>query len=185
MSGDNIMNNKIFKSLQYSNCYMNTSQFNIFDVTIPCNSVIYIDVCENTMYICSRFPNYSGDAKNVILNVTWYDYEMHTIGTTTIKNCDASIALFEAWKSASMPHVRKIRHEMTMRDYEKMMKHDRKKKSGSGGVRLSAKSDEYTTDSLRYKQVTEPAYWASMGIGYNGRPCTNSGNASVVASNIR
>ena len=72
-----------------------------------------------------------------------------------------------------------------MRDYQNMMKHDRKKKSGSGGVRLSAKSDEYTTDSLHYKQVTEPAYWASMGIGYNGRPCTNSGNASVVASNIR
>ena len=94
MSGGNIMNDKIFKSLQYSNCYMNTAQFNIFDVTIPCNSVIYIDVCENTMYICSRFPNYSGDAKNVILNVTWYDYEMHTIGTTTIKNCDASIALY-------------------------------------------------------------------------------------------
>ena len=179
------MNDKIFKSLQYSNCYMNTAQFNIFDVTIPCNSIIYIDVCENTMYICSRFPNYSGDAKNVILNVTWYDYEMHTIGTTTIKNCDASIALFEAWKAANMPHARKIRHNITMRDYENMMKHDRKKKSGSGGVRLSAKSDEYTTDSLHYKQVTEPAYWASMGIGYNGRPCTNSGNASITASNIR
>ena len=179
------MNDKIFKSLQYSNCYMNIAQFNIFDVTIPYNSVIYIDVCENTMYICSRFPNYSGDAKNVILNVIWYDYEMHTIGTTTLKNCDASIALFDAWKSASMPHARRIRRNITMRDYENMMKHDRKKKSGSGGVRLSAKSDEYTTDSLHYKQVTEPAYWASMGIGYNGRPCTNSGNASVVASNIR
>ena len=179
------MNDKIFKSLQYSNCYMNTAQFNIFDVIIPCNSVIYIDVYENTMYICSRFPNYSGDAKNVILNVTWYDYEMHTIGTTTIKNCDASIALFEAGKSASMRHARRIRRNITMRDYENMMKHDRKKKSGSGGVRLSAKSDEYTTDRLRYNQVTEPAYGASMGIGNNGRPGTNSGNASVVASNIR
>ena len=178
MSGGELMNDKIFKPLQYSNCYMNTAQFNIFDVTIPCNSVIYIDTCENTMYICSRFPNYSGDAKNVILNVTWYDYEMHTIGTTTIKNCDASIALFDAWKSASMPHARKIRRNITMRDYENMMKHDRKKKSGSGGVRLSAKSDEYTTDSLRYKQVTESAYWANLSN-------SKSGNASVVASNIR
>ena len=172
------MNDKIFKSLQYSNCYMNTAQFNIFDITIPCNSVIYIDVCENTMYICSRFPNYSGDAKNVILNVTWYDYEMHTIGTTTIKNCDASIALFEAWKSASMPHTRKIRHEMTMRDYEKMMDHPRKNKRGTGGVRLSEKTDEYTTDSLHYKQVTESAYWANLSN-------SKSGNASVVASSIR
>ena len=172
------MNDKIFKSLQYSNCYMNTAQFNIFDITIPCNSVIYIDVCENTMYICSRFPNYSGDAKNVILNVTWYDYEMHTIGTTTLKNCDASIALFEAWKSASMPHTRKIRHEMTMRDYEKMMDHPRKNKRGTGGVRLSEKTDEYTTDSLHYKQVTESAYWANLSN-------SKSGNASVVASSIR
>ena len=172
------MNDKIFKPLQYSNCYMNTAQFNIFDVIIPCNSVIYVDVCENIMYICSRFPNYSGDAKNVILNVTWYDYEMHTIGTTTIKNCDASIALFEAWKSASMPHTRKIRHEMTMRDYEKMMDHPRKNKRGTGGVRLSEKTDEYTTDAVRYKQVTECAYWANLNN-------SKSGNASVVASSIR
>ena len=172
------MNDKIFKPLQYSNCYMNTAQFNIFDVTIPCNSVIYIDVCENTMYICSRFPNYSGDAKNVILNVTWYDYEMHTIGSTTLKNCDASIALFNAWKSASMPHTRKIRHEMTMRDYEKMMEHPRKNKRGTGGVRLSEKTDEYTTDAVRYKQVTECAYWANLND-------SKSGNASVVASSIR
>ena len=172
------MNNKIFKSLQYSNCYMNIAQFNIFDVTIPCNSVIYVDVCENTMYICPHFPNYSGDAKNVILNVTWYDYEMHTIGTTTLKNCDASIALFNAWKSASMPHTRKIRHEMTMRDYEKMMDHPRKNKRGTGGVRLSEKTDEYTTDAVRYKQVTECAYWANLND-------SKSGNASVVASSIR
>ena len=173
------MNDKIFKPLQYSNCYMNTAQFNIFDVTIPCNSVIYIDVCENTMYICSRFPNYSGNAKNVILNVIWYDYEMHTIGTTTIKNCDASIALFNAWKSASMPHARRIRRNITMRDYENMMQDCiRRKKSGSGGVRLSAKSDEYTTDNLHYKQVTESAYWANLSN-------SKSGNASVVASNIR
>ena len=178
MSGGELMNDKIFKSLQYSNCYMNTVQFNIFDVTIPCNSVIYIDVYENTMYICSRFPNYSGDAKNVILNVTWYDYEMHTIGSTTLKNCDASINLFNAWKSASMPHTRKIRHEMTMRDYENMMDHSRKKKSATGGVRLSEKTDEYTTDAVRYKQVTECAYWANLNN-------SKSGNASVVASSIR
>ena len=170
------MNDKIFKSLQYSNCYMNTAQFNIFDVTIPYNSVIYIDVCENTMYICSRFPNYSGNAKNVILNVTWYDYEMHTIGTTTLKNCDASIALFNAWKSASMPHARKPQQTINLNSM--MQDCIRRKKSGSGGVRLSAKSDEYTTDSLHYKQVTESAYWANLSN-------SKSGNASVVASNIR
>ena len=179
------MNTKIFKKLSIDNCYINTMQFSIYDIIIPANCVIYNDTSESTLYICPHFPNYAGKPENVSLRVIWYDYEMRAIGDTFLKNCDISIALFNAWIAASKPHTRKIRHEMTMRDYEKMMKHDRKKKSGSGGVRLSAKSDEYTTDSLRYKQVTEPAYWASMGIGYNGRPCTNSGNASVVASSIR
>lgn len=171
------MNNKIFKPLQYTNCYINTAQFNIYDMIIPQNSISYIDTCENTMYICSYFPNYSGSAENVILNVVWYDYETRTVGITTLKNCDASIALFEAWKSASKPHARKITHNITLRDYESMMKHDRKKKSGSGGVRL-LQNCEYTTDNLRYKQVTESAYWANLS---NSR----SGNASVVASNIK
>ena len=65
-----------------------------------------------------------------------------------------------------------------MRDYENMMKHDRKNKRGTGGVRLSEKTDEYTTDAVRYKQVTELAYWANLSD-------SKSGNASVVASSIR
>lgn len=172
------MNSIIFKPLQYPNCYINMAQFNIYDMTIPQNSVIYIDTCEKTMYICTHFPNYNGDAKNVVLNVAWYDLELQTIGATTFKNNTVSIALFNAWKNANKPHARKIHHELQFCDYENMMKHDRKKKSGSGGVRLSAKSDEYTTDNLRYKQVTECAYWANLNN-------SKSGNASVVASNIR
>ena len=172
------MNTKIFKKLSIDNCYINTMQFSIYDITIPANCVIYNDTSERTLYICPHFPNYAGKPENVNLRVVWYDYEMHTIGSTTIKNCDASIALFEAWKSASMPHARKIRHEMTMRDYEKMMDHPCKNKRGTGGVRLSEKTDEYTTDSLHYKQVTESAYWANLSN-------SKSGNASVVASSIR
>ena len=160
-------------------------QFSIYDITIPANCVIYNDTSERTLYICPHFPNYAGKPENVSLRVIWYDYEMHTIGDTFLKNCDISIALFNAWITANKPRARKIRHEMTMRDYEKMMDHPRKNKRGTGGMCLSEKTDEYTTDAVRYKQVTESAYWASMGIGYNGRPCTNSGNASVVASNIR
>lgn len=155
---------------------MNTSQFNIYDVTIPANSVIYIDTCENTMYICTHFPNYAGSPENVTLRVLWYDYEMHTIGDTFLHN-DISTSLFSAWIAASKPHARKIVRQTTFADYENMMKHSRRKKSGSGGVRLM-KNCEYTTDSLRYKQVTEPAYWANLNN-------SKSGNASVVASNIR
>ena len=153
-------------------------QFSIYDITIPANCVIYNSVSENTLYICPHFPDYAGKPENVNLRVIWYDYEMRTIGDTFLKNCDISIALFNAWINASKPHTRKIRHETTMRDYEKMMDHPRNKKSATGGVRLSAKSDEYTTDAVRYKQVTECAYWANLNN-------SKSGNASVVASSIR
>ena len=172
------MNTKIFKKLSIDNCYINIMQFAIYDITIPANCVIYNDTLESTLYICPHFPNYAGKPENVNLRVIWYDYEMHTIGDTFLKNCDISIALFNAWIAASKPHARKIRHEITMRDYEKMMDHPRKKKSATGGVRLSAKSDEYTTDAVRYKQVTECAYWANLND-------SKSGNASVVASSIR
>lgn len=169
---------KLFKKLSIENCYINIMQFSIFDITIPANCVIYNDVRESVLYICTHFPNYAGKPENVVLRVIWYDYEMHTIGDTFVKNCDVSIALFNAWIASSKPHARKITHKMTMRDYENMMKHDRKHKRGTGGVRLSEKSDEYTTDAIRYKQVTECAYWANLDDA-------KSGKASVVASSIR
>ena len=172
------MHTKIFKKLSIDNCYINTMQFSIYDITIPANCVIYNDISESTLYICPHFPDYAGKPENVNLRVIWYDYEMHTIGDTFLKNCDISIALFNAWINASKPHTRKIRHEITMRDYEKMMDHPRKNKRGTGGVRLSEKTDEYTTDAVRYKQVTECAYWANLNN-------SKSGNASVVASSIR
>lgn len=170
------MNEKIFKALSIGNCYMNTAQFNIFDVIIPVNSIIYCDVLESTLYICTCFPNYAGNPKNVTLHVIWYDYEMHTIGDTFLHN-DISSAMFSAWLNASKPRTKKIMHKNSFADYKNMMKHERKKKSSSGGVRLT-KNCEYTTDNLHYKQVTESAYWANLSN-------CKSGNASVVASNIR
>ena len=116
-------------------------QFFIYDITIPANCVIYNDTSESTLYICPHFPNYAGKPENVNLRVIWYDYKMRAIGDTFLKNCDISIALFNAWITASKPHARKIRHKITMRDYEKMMDHPRNKKSATGGVRLSSRID--------------------------------------------
>ena len=168
-------NNKLFKPVTY-NCFMNIAQFNIYDIIIPANSMIYIDTCETTMYICTHFPNYAGDPENVTLRVLWYDYEMRTIGDTFLHN-DISVNLFCAWINASKPRTKKIIHKDNFSDYENMMRHSRRKKSGSGGVRIM-KNCDYTTDNLRYKQVTEPAYWANLNNA-------KSGNASVVASSIR
>lgn len=156
-----------------AHCYINAAQFHLLGETIPAHSIIYNARNESTIYICTRFPNYEGDSNNVVLRVIWYDYEMHTIGDTFLKGCYASI-LFDAWVKAGKP--KSFRQQCV--NYERMMDHPRKKKHGTGGVRLSAKSDEYTTDSLRYKQVTEAAYWENLGN-------IKSGNASVVASNIR
>lgn len=151
------MNNNIFKKLK-NNCYINIKQFNIYDITIPSHCVIYNDTQDNTLYICTHFPNYAGKPENINLHVVWYDYKFHTVGDAYIKNCEISIALFNAWKNASKPRSRKIRREITMHDYEKMMEHTRKKKSATGGVRLSSRINEITTDNLRYKQNSIYAY---------------------------
>lgn len=161
------MNMKIFKKLSIDNCYMNTMQFALYDITIPTNCVIYNDIQESTLYICQHFPNYAGKPENVNLRVIWYDYEMRAIGDTFLKNCDISIALFNAWKNASKPHARKIRHEITMHDYERMMDHPRKKKSSTDGVRLSSRIDAQTTDAIRYKQNSVYAYYSQYLHAYD------------------
>lgn len=141
-----------------NDCYMNKRQIKIYDTIIPCNTICYIANNEKTIYFCAHFPkNYNGNPKNIILNVVWYDYELRTIGITTLKNCDVSIALYNAWIKANKPRPQKIHHENTLRDYEKMMGHSHVKKS-SGGVRLSSRLDETTTDNLRYKQNSVYAY---------------------------
>lgn len=172
------------KPIKYhNNCYITTKQFKLRDITIPKNTIAYYAQNEGVIYFCAHFPRYNGKAQNIFLRVAYFDFAMRQVNECVIQNCVASVSLVNAWKSASMPHAQKPQQTINLNSM--MQDCIRRKKSGSGGVRLSAKSDEYTTDSLRYKQVTEPAYWASMGIGYNGRPCINSGNASVIASNIR
>ena len=172
------------KPIKYhSNCYITTKQFKLRDITIPKNTIAYYAQNEGVIYFCAHFPRYNGKVQNIFLRVAYFDFAMRQVNECVIQNCVASVSLVNAWKSASMPHAQKPQQTINLNSM--MQDCIRRKKSGSGGVRLSAKSDEYTTDSLRYKQVTEPAYWASIGIGYNGRPCTNSGNASVTASNIR
>ena len=165
----------IYRTSAYT-CMLCNAQFDIVGVTIPRGALLCYDRENRQAYFCTRFPkNYAGSPSSVILNVLWYDCDLHEIGSTTLKNCDISIALYNAWLNASKPKTRRVRHEI---DYERMMDHDRKNKRGTGGVRLSAKSDEQTTDALHYNQVTEAAYWANLNN-------SKSGNASVVARSIR
>lgn len=173
------MNNKLFKKLSIDNCFIIIKQFNLYDITIPKNTIAYYSKYEKTWYFCTRFPrNYNGKAENVTLSVLWYDCTMRTIGDTMLKNCDVSIALYESWINASKPHTCKIYHEMTQKDYEQLMHQPSKKKKQTGGVRLSEKSDEYTTDNIQYKQNTLYAYYANLDNA-------KSGSASMIATSIR
>lgn len=182
------MNNKLFSliyRMRYTTknkreknliCALINAPIKIAGEIFPKNTILCYDSENKIAYFCLHFPKYQGDVKNVILHVTWYDCDLCEIGGTILKNCPVSIALFKAWNFANTPRSQKV--DMN-NDYEQMMQECiLKKKHGTGGVRLSAKSDEYTTDSLRYKQVTEAAYWANL------KNC-RSGNASVVASSIR
>lgn len=170
------MNNKKIKSLLIPNCYIVVNQFSIYDLYIPKNAIIYNNKREKTMYICTHFPTkYNGKAENVRLNVSWYDYETRNIGTITIKN-HISTALYESWINASRPHTHKIHHEMTDKDYEKLMYQPTKKKKQTGGVRLSKNSDIFT-DGIKYKQNSVYAYYENLDN-------FKSGNASMIALRV-
>lgn len=163
------MNKKLFKPLAHHNCYLTSKQFRLFDVIIPKNCVVYCAPKEKTLYFCLKMPRYNGAAKNAILHVLWYDYEAHTIGDTIISNCNISIAMVESWNEACRPHERKIYQG---ENYEQLMKHDRKKKSQTGGRRLYADASNCVTNSISFNEHTELAHWCY-------RP------ASLVASSIR
>ena len=48
-----------------------------------------------------------------------------------------------------------------------MMDHPRKKKSATGGVRLSSRIDEQTTDAIRHKQNSIYAYYSQYLHAYD------------------
>lgn len=161
-------------------CCILTQQYTIHGVTFPKNTVVFPD--DSTIFLCYKFPNYHGNSKKVYLQV-WFlhgnDMQMAEISDKI------TCVLFNAWEKAGRPLPVYKKSEMSMRDYENAMKHDRKKKSGSGGIRLRG-NEIVPENQMRYKQVTEPAYWAYMGVdSFTGVSCKNSGNASVVASRIR
>lgn len=179
------MQKNIFEKLSAPRCYITRTQVYFYDFVVRANSVIYVDSAQ-ILWTCDRFPNYAGNPKNVRLQASYFDLQTHEIGRAFIQGCRASIALFTAWKGANKPHTRRMECALTDADFADLMRHDRKHKRGTGGVRLSAKVDATITDSLRYNQVTEPAYWANIGVNsYTGETCKNSGNASLVAANIK
>lgn len=143
-------------------------QLTIKGVTIPANTIYYIE--DNVYYFCAAFPrNYQGIYHNARLKFVWYDATSDTIGDTVLSRCKVSRECYKAFLKHNKKVVpRKIHHEP---NYERMMSHARKKKNGSGGVRLI--NDAQINPPMKWREVTEEAHWAF------------SGNASIVASNCR
>lgn len=161
----------------FNNCYLVTDQFWLAGFPIKKGSIAFLE--SGILYFCDSFPKkYAGSMARLILRVNCYDGDTRVITADIMRGNTVTYALYSGWIKAGRPTAQKFKRDLGMRDYEHMMDHDRKKKRGTGGVRLSAKSDEYTTDSVHYKQVTECAYWENLNN-------SKSGNASVVASWIR
>lgn len=160
----------------HDNVYIALSQIQLVGIAVPKHAIIYKNEYEHTLYICTHFPkNYAGRAKNVRLLCQYYDYMTYESNTVELCHNVMAARMFKAWENAFKPRAKSVYHEP---DYSALMKHDRKRKNGSGGVRLNAYNDTICTEQIKYKQVTEAAYFANLNNA-------KSGNASVVASGIK
>lgn len=157
-----LLNSKKFKKLS-DNCFITIKQFNLLGVIIAKNSLVYENKDENTIYICKRFPrNYKGSLRKMRLPFLWVDIEASTIGDIVIGG-EIVQELYFAWLSSSCPK-QCVYHKNTMQDYSQMMKHERVKKKGSGGVRLLKDASQEMTDAIRHRQSSQYAYYKYLGV---------------------
>lgn len=104
-----------------------------------------------------------------ILQAVYLIPERGEIGSVYLKNEPEKAALITAYKRAGYPYSPMPYNE----NYAALMRHSRKNKRQNGGRLCNSEGGV-----LRYKQVTEDAYWANL---YDNK----SGNASIIASSIR
>ncbi len=142
----------------------------------PAGSVMVIDDyyssfgAASDIYICVRMPrNYSGNRP--MLSV--WSYNEHT----KFWECDLyrnkiTEIMWKFWAKSGRPKIR--RDFLSDDEATEMMKTYSRKKAGVG----SRDRKNVINNPVAYNQVTEYAYWANLD---NAR----SGNASVVAANIR
>lgn len=155
-------------------CFLSTTPIELEGITLPINTGVCIDKKARIAYFCTKFPNYRGSAKSVLLLVICYDMDTHIVTSTTLQGCKESIQLFNAWVNAGKPRIEKLQSV----SYENMMKQSlrRKKKSSDGVIPINESNDlQY---GIKYNQITEAAYLYNL---VNPK----SGSASLVASSIR
>lgn len=178
----------------YSNMWIKrtTRLLSVGQYTVPAGTFMVWDTAKSAMYFVVRFPYV--DAKGVFhTSIRALRYDMVSTAyfmTFTPRNLNLSRHekalynfLLDTFRHGNFPvgcrpcnSVIKLREKRE--NYSAIMQDAiRRPKHGTGGRPIS-RHPENDLGSLRYKQVTEAAYWANL---YSMK----SGNASVVASNIR
>lgn len=136
----------------------------IYKLKIPADSVI-LRYENGVIVVCRHVPKRYG-------NMTLECYDPNRKGKSWIKFAESQNEFTSLiWKYHK--HERKM-HGYYQCNYKSMMKHDTVHKKGSG----SRICDNQINGPLKYKQVTELAYWENLDNFH-------SGNASVVAAGIR
>lgn len=140
-------------------------EFYIHGLRIPTDSVV-LRYENGVVVVCRHVPKRYG-------NMTLECYDPNHIGKPWVKFPDMQNEFTVLiWKHRR--RERKHQHGYYKCNYNRMMKHDSLHKKGNG----SRICDNQINGPLKYKQVTELAYWENLDDFH-------SGNASVVAAGIR
>ena len=159
----------------YNVTYLKKSRI-ISGKLFPAGSFVLVDQYTSSfssgyeIYVATKIPaSYKG--KNPLLTLHVYSDCTGSWETDIFRN-KISLKIWDAYLKHNKPEI--DQNFVTDQDAANMMRHDRKHKSGSGRRDFV----NTITDSMRFKQVTELAYWENLNN-------SKSGNASVVAAHIR
>ena len=151
-------------------------------------SFMVFDENDSMIYFIMRFPY----ERHTSIKALWYDVTRNNCGTITFSYGNIHMTTREKWlysillscvKTGDFPEQCRpcnsiIATTLKQPDYSRMMQDViRRHKHGTGG-QIIMRHPENDLGNLRYKQNTEVAYWANLNN-------IKSGNASIIASNIR
>lgn len=148
----------------------------LYGKCFPAGSVLLVNSYTSSfssgmdVYVATKIPgSYKG--QNPILTLYVYS-DVNGMWTKDIFHGIITRKIWNTYLKFGKPEINKlyIPDEKAL----EMMKHERRHKSGAGAREYK----NAINGSLAYKQVTELAYWANLNN-------SKSGNASVVAANIR
>lgn len=158
-----------------------TRNIRIAGRNFPANSIV--TQYDGIIYVCDHFPDYKGDARNVILKIWTYDttdilpeWQRDIIGANSINYSEKTLArkLWIAHLENGHARTHRVRQPENI-DFNRMMRSaNTRKKSGGSGKRLIPGAEEKDFGmELEWREHSVYAHWAF------------SGDASMVALSAR